>query len=199
MRILSSLLGLSLMLFSCSESPSTSQNAQSAMLSNSTASEANAPDFHTFSVKDIEGQTFDFSQLRGKRVLIVNVASKCGFTPQYKDLQSLYEQYGGENFVILGFPCNQFGRQEPGSAEEISDFCERNYGVTFPILEKVEVKGDGQHPVYQWLTSTNGVGEAKVSWNFNKFLVDEQGRWVKHFGSRTSPLDEEIVAFAKGS
>lgn len=173
-----------------------SSNTQLAMAEETTK----AMSFHDFKVQDINGQSFDFASLKGKRVLIVNTASKCGFTPQYEDLQSLYEQHGGDDFVIIGFPCNQFMGQEPGSNEEIKAFCQKNYGVSFPMMDKIDVKGDDIHPVYAWLTDKelNGVDDARVSWNFNKFLVDGNGNWKAHYGSRTSPLDEEIVAFAQG-
>lgn len=157
--------------------------------------------FHDFVVKDLNGEEYAFSQLKGKRVLVVNTASKCGYTPQYEGLQKLYKQYGNEQFVVVGFPCNQFMNQEPGSNEEIASFCQKNYGVDFPMMDKIDVKGSEQHPLYTWLTSKeqNGVDDARVSWNFNKFLIDEEGNWVAHYGSRTEPMDEEIVAFAKGS
>ncbi|MGB0979718.1 MAG: glutathione peroxidase [Croceimicrobium sp.] len=157
--------------------------------------------FHDFVVKDLNGEEYAFSQLKGKRVLVVNTASKCGYTPQYEGLQKLYKQYGNEQFVVIGFPCNQFMNQEPGSNEEIASFCQKNYGVDFPMMDKIDVKGSEQHPLYTWLTSKeqNGVDDARVSWNFNKFLIDEKGNWIAHYGSRTEPMDEEIVAFAKGS
>jgi len=156
--------------------------------------------FYDFKVKDINGEDFDMTSLKGKRVLIVNTASKCGYTPQYESLQELYEKHGGDNFVIIGFPCNQFGGQEPGTNEEIKTFCKKNYGVSFPMMDKVDVKGDEVHPLYEWLTEEelNGVDGARVSWNFNKFLIDENGNWVEHYGSSTSPMFEEIIAFASG-
>jgi glutathione peroxidase len=156
--------------------------------------------FYDLKVKKLNGEDFDFDQLRGKRVLIVNTASECGFTPQYAQLQELYELYGGENFTIIGFPSNDFGGQEPGSNAEIAGFCQKNYGVTFPMMDKIAIKGDDAHPLYRWLTqkSQNGVGDAEVRWNFNKFLVDENGNWVAHYGSKTEPLDEEILEFVKG-
>lgn len=159
-----------------------------------------AQSFHSLSAVTLEGASFDFSQLAGKRVLVVNTASRCGYTPQYKKLQELYDQYGGEDFTILGFPCNQFGRQEPGSASEIGEFCTKNYGVTFQMMEKVDVKGDNQHPVYSWLcnASENGVGDHKVAWNFHKFLVDGEGRLVASLKSGADPLGEEIAGFASG-
>ena len=157
-------------------------------------------EFHALSATTLDGQNFNFAQLKGKRVLIVNTASRCGYTPQYGKLQSLFDQYGGEDFVILGFPCNQFGRQEPGTAGEIGEFCSKNYGVTFQMMEKVDVKGDNQHPVYGWLcnASNNGVGDHKVAWNFHKFLVDGEGRLIASLKSGADPLGDEITAFASG-
>ena len=158
-------------------------------------------DFHALSATTLDGANFDFAQLEGKRVLIVNTASRCGYTPQYKKLQALHQAHGGEEFVILGFPCNQFGRQEPGSAGEIAEFCTKNYGVSFQMMSKVDVKGDGQHPVYAWLCNAaqNGVGDHKVGWNFHKFLVDAEGRLVSSLKSGADPMGQEIVAFASGN
>lgn len=158
-------------------------------------------DFHALSATTLDGANFDFAQLKGKRVLIVNTASRCGYTSQYKRLQSLHEAHGGEEFVLLGFPCNQFGRQEPGSAGEIAEFCTKSYGVSFQMMSKVDVKGDGQHPVYAWLckAAQNGVGDHKVGWNFHKFLVDEEGRLVSSLKSGADPMGKEIVAFASGN
>lgn len=157
--------------------------------------------FYDLNCKTLLGEPFDFESLKGKRVLIVNTASECGFTPQYKHLQELYDTFGGDKFVILGFPSNDFGKQEPGSAEEIQSFCQKNYGVTFPMMDKIVTKpGHGQHPVYSWLTQKeqNGKESVAVNWNFNKFLVDEKGQWVEYFPSTVSPLDEKIIAFAEG-
>jgi len=155
-------------------------------------------DFYSLSAMTIDGQLMDFSSLKGKRVLIVNTASKCGFTPQYRELQTLWENAKDKNFVILGFPCNQFGNQEAGDDQSIADFCEKNYGVTFQMMAKVKVKGDKQHPVYTWLTSKseNGAKSSQVLWNFHKFLVDDQGRWLGNYGSKTSPLDVDLTSFA---
>ena len=155
--------------------------------------------FHDLSATTLEGAPYSFDQLKGKRVLIVNTASRCGFTPQYADLEQLNKEYGGDDFVILGFPCNQFGRQEPGSSGEIATFCEKNYGVSFQMMEKVDVKGADAHPVYQWLSekARNGVEDHKVAWNFHKFLVDEEGRLVASLRSGVSPLDATIMDFAK--
>jgi glutathione peroxidase len=156
--------------------------------------------FHSFTVKTLQGETFDFSTLKGKKVMVVNTASKCGLTPQYEALQALYEKYGSDNFVIIGFPANNFMNQEPGTAEEIMEFCSENYGVTFPMMEKISVKGKDMHPVYQWLTeaSENGVMDSSVSWNFQKYLIDENGRLVEKFSPRTKPNDEEIIAWIEG-
>ena len=151
--------------------------------------------FYSFKVKTIDGEIFDMSSLKGKKVLVVNTASKCGFTPQYDELQKLYEKYGPDKFVIIGFPANNFKNQEPGSNEEIKEFCRLNYGVTFPMMEKISVKGDDIHPLYKWLTSKeeNGVMGAEVKWNFNKFLIDQEGNLVKMFGSITKPFSNEII------
>ena len=155
---------------------------------------------YDFTVTTLEGEAFDMSQLKGKKVLIVNTASKCGFTPQYEGLQQLYEQYGGEDFVVIGFPANNFMRQEPGSNEEIREFCTNNYGVTFPMMAKISVRGKDIHPLYQWLTKKelNGFKDSKVKWNFQKYLVDEEGRLVGMFPSKTKPLSEGIVNWIEG-
>jgi glutathione peroxidase len=152
---------------------------------------------YDFKVEDIEGNPFDFSNLKGKKVLIVNTASKCGNTPQYEQLEELYEMYGGDNFTIIGFPANNFGNQEPGSNEEIAEFCERNYGVTFPMMSKISVKGDDIHPLYQWLTqkSRNGVMDSEVTWNFQKYMIDENGKLVGKIDPKVKPDDEKIVGW----
>jgi len=153
--------------------------------------------FYDFTVKDISGEDFPLSQLKGKKVLVVNTASKCGLTPQYEGLQELYEKYGGEDFMIIGFPANNFAKQEPGSNEEIATFCQRNYGVSFPMMSKISVKGDDQHPLYQWLTSksANGLEDSEVGWNFQKYMIDEKGQLVGHFVPKTKPDDQELVAW----
>jgi len=156
--------------------------------------------FHEFTVKTLEGKDFDLSQLKGKKVLVVNTASKCGFTPQYEGLEKLYEQYGGDDFVVIGFPANNFMKQEPGTNEEIREFCTKNYGVTFPMMAKISVKGDDMHPLYQWLTrkDQNGVMDSKVKWNFQKYLIDENGRLVDMKESKVKPMSEEILAWVTG-
>lgn len=150
---------------------------------------------YQFSVKDLSGQEFDFKTLKGKKIMLVNTASECGFTPQYKDLQALYEQYQDEDFVIVGFPANNFGKQEPGSDEEIATFCEANYGVTFPMMSKISVKGDDMHPVYAFLTqkAENGFKDSEVKWNFQKYLIDENGKVVRVLPSATLPTDKSIT------
>ncbi|MGA1976789.1 MAG: glutathione peroxidase [Bacteroidales bacterium] len=150
--------------------------------------------FYDFKVKTLEGKEFDFSTLKGKKVMIVNTASKCGFTPQYKDLEELYEQYQGK-FEIIGFPANNFANQEPGSDSEIREFCTKNYGVTFPMMEKISVKGDDMHPLYKWLTSKekNGVMDSQVRWNFQKYLIDENGKLVDVVYSMEKPGSKKII------
>ena len=150
---------------------------------------------YDFKVKDIDGKEFDMSTLKGKKVLLVNVASKCGLTPQYKDLEDLQKKYGDKNFVVIGFPSNNFKGQEPGTNEEIKEFCSLTYGVTFPIMSKIDVTGEHQAPIYKWLThkSENGKLDAEVQWNFQKFMIDEQGKLVDFVPPRESPLSEKII------
>jgi glutathione peroxidase len=152
--------------------------------------------FYDLKMVSLDGKdTIDFSSFKGKKVLIVNTASACGYTPQYEGLEALYQQMK-DSLVIIGCPCNQFGMQESGNAEEIGAFCKKNYGVTFPLSEKIKVRGEGQHPVYQWLTqkSLNGAMDASVGWNFNKFLVDEEGKLQAYFPSKVTPMSEELLA-----
>lgn len=150
---------------------------------------------YQFKVKDISGNVFDLASLKGKKVMIVNTASECGLTPQYEQLQELYSEYKDDNFIIIGFPANNFGAQEPGSNEQIATFCQRNYGVTFPMMEKISVTGDDTHPLYQFLThkDKNGLEDNEVKWNFQKYLINEEGVLVKVIGPQTLPIDEEIM------
>ena len=150
---------------------------------------------YQFKVKDIKGNTFDFENLRGKKIMIVNTASKCGLTGQYKGLQKLYERYKDSGFVIVGFPANDFLWQEPGSDKEIVAFCEKNYGVTFPMMSKTTVKGSEMHPLYQFLTQVrkNGVKSSTVSWNFQKYLIGQDGKLEKIITPRTQPMSEEVI------
>ena len=152
-----------------------------------------------FTVKNLEGIDYDFSTLKGKKVMIVNTASKCGLTPQYKKLQSLYERYGDDDFIIIGFPANNFLRQEPGSNEEIGAFCEKNYGVTFPMMSKISVKGKDMHPVYKFLTQEdkNGIISSSVSWNFQKYLINPDGRLARVVSPRTQPDDPSVISWIK--
>lgn len=151
---------------------------------------------HQFKVEALDGSVIDFSKFRGKKILVVNTASKCGFTPQYELLEKLYEKYSAR-LVIVGFPANNFGEQEPGSNQEIKEFCAKNYGVTFPMAAKVSVKGDDIAPIFKWLTTKadNGVLDAEIKWNFSKFLLDEQGVLLAKFDSKISPMDDEIVKY----
>ncbi len=152
---------------------------------------------YQFQVEDIEGNTFDLGSLKGKKVMIVNTASKCGLTPQYKQLEELYKKYKDDNFVIIGFPANNFASQEPGSDEEIAQFCERNYGVTFPMMSKISVKGEDMHELYQFLTqkSKNGFADSEVAWNFQKYLISEEGKVVEVIAPRTLPTDEKVISW----
>jgi glutathione peroxidase len=156
--------------------------------------------FYQFKVNALNGTPFDLSQLKGKKVMLVNTASKCGFTPQYADLEALYKQYKDQNFIIIGFPANNFLHQEPGSNAEIAEFCQVNYGVTFPMMEKISVKGKDMHPLYHWLTekSLNGKLDSEVKWNFQKYLIDEKGNLVDVLYSKTNPQSENIKAWIEG-
>lgn len=149
---------------------------------------------HDIQIHDISGSRIDLSQFRGKKILFVNVASKCGFTTQYDGLQELYDAHK-EKLTIIGVPCNQFGGQEPGSSSEIQSFCKLNYGVSFLITEKVEVKGKNQHDLYKWLTKKefNGVKNSSVKWNFQKYLVDEEGKFINYYYSITKPMSKKIL------
>ena len=153
---------------------------------------------YDFTLTGTDGKEINLNAFKGKKILFVNVASKCGYTPQYEGLQKLYEQ-NKENLVIIGLPCNQFMNQEPGTNEEIQTFCKKNYGVTFPITQKIYVKGDKIHPLYNWLTrkELNGVEDSKVKWNFQKYLIDEEGALIQVFGSKVKPLGEEIISAVK--
>ncbi|PKR81755.1 glutathione peroxidase [Brumimicrobium salinarum] len=154
-----------------------------------------AQDIYKYEVETIDGKSISLSKFRGKKIMIVNTASKCGFTPQYEDLQNLYETYKDKGFVILGFPSNDFMKQEPGTDQEIATFCEKNYGVTFPMMSKVSVKGEKQIPLYQFLTrkELNGHSDSNVKWNFQKYLVNEEGKLESVYYSKTNPQDEAII------
>lgn len=167
----------------------TSLTARSQKLKNET--------IYQFKVTNLEGEEFNFEQLKGKKIMIVNTASKCGLTPQYKKLQALYEKYRDMDFVIVGFPANNFLFQEPGTNEEIAIFCEKNYGVTFPMMSKISVKGKNMHPIYAFLTqeSKNGTISSSVSWNFQKYLINSDGRLAKVVSPRTQPDDPSVISW----
>ncbi len=153
---------------------------------------------HDYTAINIFGETISLKDFKGKKILIVNVASNCGYTRQYKDLQKLQEGYE-DKLQIIAFPCNDFGSQEPGSNSEIAEFCEVNYGVTFPVMNKINIRKKPIHPVYEWLTNSemNGWNDSKPRWNFYKYLIDEEGKLIKLFGSSTSPLSKEITQALK--
>lgn len=155
---------------------------------------------HDFNLKNIDGSDFKLSQLKGKKVMVVNVASKCGLTPQYEELQALYEKYKDSNFVIVGLPANNFMSQEPGTNAEIKEFCTSKFGVTFPMMEKISVKGSDIHPLYVWLTqkSQNGVMDSEVKWNFQKYLIDENGKLVDFIPPRDKPNSEKVIKWIEG-
>ncbi len=171
-----------------------------AMMIASAGVNAQTKSFYDFTVKTIDGGDFALSQLKGKKVLVVNTASKCGHTPQYADLQKLYETYGGDKFVIIGFPANNFMNQEPGTNEQIKEFCSSEYNVSFPMMSKISVKGDDIAPLYKWLTekSENGVMDAPVKWNFQKFMIDEEGKLVDMAPPSENPMSDRILKWVKG-
>ncbi|MFK5857118.1 MAG: glutathione peroxidase [Bacteroidota bacterium] len=158
---------------------------------------AQAQSFYDFTVEDIDGNTFAFEQLKGKKVMVVNVASKCGLTPQYEQLEVLFQQYQDSNFVIIGFPANNFKKQEPGTNEEIKEFCTLNYGVTFPMMAKISVKGDSIAPIYEWLTQKdlNGFDNSSVKWNFQKYLISEDGKLQHVINPWVKPDNKKIISW----
>ncbi len=188
------LIAISTIILSCA---AQSNNASEINVSENKMNQANdtTKSVHQFKVASLEGETIDFASFKGKKILIVNTASECGYTPQYKDLQALYEKYK-DKLAIIGFPANNFGGQEPGSNTEIKSFCQKNYGVSFTMAAKISVKGDDTAPIYQWLThkDQNGQLDAEIKWNFNKFLLDEQGKMIAYFPSKVSPMSEEIIS-----
>jgi len=165
------------------------------MVAYSNAQNSVKKSFHDFTVTTIDGEEYPLSQLKGKKVLVVNTASKCGYTPQYEDLEKLFQKYGGDKFTIIGFPANNFMSQEPGTNDEIKQFCTSKYGVTFPMMAKISVKGNDISPLYSWLTKKdeNGVMDAPVKWNFQKFMIDENGQLAGMATPGDNPLSEEII------
>lgn len=189
MKKLVLIFGLSL-LFSCKN-----QAQEAAVVKPLNTNTMSKETIYSYKVNDLSGNEFDFASLKGKKILIVNTASKCGLTPQYKDLEAIYEKYKSNNFVIVGFPANNFAAQEPGSSKEISEFCQKNYGVTFPMMEKVSVKGGDMCAVYQFLTqkSKNGLQDSEVEWNFQKYLINEKGELEKVILPQVLPTDAAIA------
>lgn len=153
------------------------------------------PTIYEYTVTDINGKEFDFAKYEGYKILIVNTASECGLTPQYAELQTLYEKYKDKKFIIVAFPANNFGAQEPGDNKQIATFCQKNYGVTFPVMSKISVKGDDKAPIYQFLTQKdkNLTQSSEVEWNFQKYLINEKGELVKMFSPQTKPISAEIM------
>lgn len=193
-KIAMAIMGLAL-LFSCQNQAQTKKNKTTK----ETTKTMSASNIYQFKVTDLSGNEFDFATLKGKKVMIVNTASKCGLTPQYKDLEALYKEYKDKGFVIVGFPANNFAAQEPGTSKEIAEFCQLNYGVSFPMMDKISVKGDDMAPIYHFLTekSKNGLQDSEVEWNFQKYLINENGELVKVISPRTLPTDPEVVNWIK--
>lgn len=178
------------LLFSCQN------KAQTTITTTTNSSEPmTTQSIYQFKVEDLSGNTFDFASLKGKKILIVNTASKCGYTPQYEQLEAVYNKYKNKNLVIIGFPANNFMWQEPGTNAEIATFCKSKYGVTFPMMAKISVKGKDIHPIYQFLTQKklNGVLDSKVEWNFQKYLINEKGQLEQVYMSGVKPNDEKII------
>ena len=184
-----------MMLFSCQNQAQTPKLATAT----SKTKTMTAENIYQFKVQDLYGNEFDFASLKGKKVIVVNTASKCGLTPQYKDLEALYEQYKDKGLVIVGFPANNFAEQEPGTKEDIAAFCQKNYGVSFPMMDKVSVKGADMSPVYKFLTekSKNGLEDSEVQWNFQKYLINEKGQLVKVISPKTLVTDPEVMDWVK--
>jgi glutathione peroxidase len=187
------LIAISALLISCF-SPEKDKTQVAKPTQTSTSMNDSIKSIHDFKVAALDGGSINFADFKGKKILVVNTASECGYTPQYKDLQALAEKYK-DKLVVVGFPANNFGGQEPGSNTEIKSFCEKNYGVTFPMAAKVSVKGDDIAPIFNWLThkSLNQVMDAEISWNFNKFLLDENGKLIDKFNSNVKPMSNDIV------
>lgn len=171
-----------------------------ALVMSVSALSAQSKVLYDFKATTLDGQSFNLSSLKGKKIMVVNTASKCGLTPQYAKLQKLYDQYKDKNFVIIGFPANNFASQEPGTNSEIKEFCTKNYGVTFPMMSKISVKGDDIDPLYKWLTSKeeNKVLEAPVQWNFQKFLIDEKGQIADVAFPKELPDEDKIIKWIEG-
>ncbi len=187
------LLAIAAALLSCGAQTNNNQVINSDMPKIETV--VTAKSIYDFKVEALDGTTIDFAKFKGKKILIVNTASQCGYTPQYEGLETLYKKYQ-DKLVIVGFPANNFGGQEPGTNTEIKEFCKKNYGVSFPMAAKVSVKGDDMAPIFKWLTSKseNGVLDAAIGWNFGKFLLDEKGNLMTYFPSKVTPMSEELTS-----
>jgi glutathione peroxidase len=187
------LLAITAALLSCGEQTNNNQITNNDMPKTETV--VTAKSIYDFKVEALDGTTIDFAKFKGKKILIVNTASKCGYTPQYEGLETLYKKYQ-DKLVIVGFPANNFGGQEPGTNTEIKEFCKKNYGVSFPMAAKVSVKGDDMAAIFKWLTSKieNGVLDAEIGWNFGKFLLDEKGNLMTYFPSKVTPMSEELTS-----
>ena len=196
MKKLVTMFSVAALFFSCQNQAQKKQTTTPTTTTTPMAKET----IYQFKVEDLSGDTFDFSTLKGKKILVVNTASECGLTPQYEQLQAIYEKYKDKNFVIVGFPANNFGAQEPGSNQQIATFCQQNYGVSFPMMTKISVKGSDMHAVYQFLTqkAKNGLEDSEVQWNFQKYLINENGELAKVVSPRTLPTDAEIVNWIEG-
>jgi len=185
------LIAISFALLSCAAKTNTASMNNEVPVS----APVTAQSIYDFKIEALDGSTIDFASFKGKKILIVNTASACGFTPQYEGLEALYKKYQ-DKLVIIGFPANNFGGQEPGTNGAIKEFCKKNYGVTFPMAAKISVKGDDIAPIYKWLCnkSENGVLDATITWNFNKFLLDEKGNLITKFESKVTPMSEELTS-----
>lgn len=184
-------------LVSCKKEQVTEKSSALNTIKKSDSENQKTENIYQFTVADLSGSEFDFSKLKGKKIMIVNTASKCGNTPQYEDLQKIYEKYKDDNFVIVGFPANNFGKQEPGTDVEIAEFCKLNYGVTFPMMSKISVKGDDMNEVYKFLTEKelNGYADSEVTWNFQKYLIDENGKLAQVVAPKVLPTDATVIAW----
>ena len=191
---------ITILAFSCDSTKQTTSSTEETTRVAQAEIPVEKQSIYQFKVEDISGNEFDFNSLKGKKVIIVNTASKCGLTPQYEGLQNLYDAHKDEGLVIIGFPANNFMMQEPGDNEKIKTFCESKFGVTFPMMSKISVKGKDMHPVYQFLTqkTQNGVEDSKVGWNFQKYLIDENGFLVKHLSPKVKPDSVEMMDWVKG-
>jgi len=200
MKHLVLILVLFVALAGCKKKPSNKNLSEMKNTEMNFAENMQAENIYQFTVTDLAGSEFKFSDLKGKKIMIVNTASECGNTPQYKDLQSIYEKYKNDNFVIVGFPANNFGAQEPGSDTEIAEFCKLNYGVTFPMMSKISVKGDDMNEVYKFLTEKdkNGYADSEVTWNFQKYLIDKNGEVVKVIAPKVLPTDHTVINWIEG-